>query len=262
MIENHREPFRHWWNWSAPAGRPRAVMAARTPAPPDERVLDDLRRRLDDGTYRRGDRLPPERDLARAFAVSRTVLRRALAVLEAEGRIWRGVGQGTFAGGPVIEDPARVPDIRGLTSPAEVMEVRLALEPELARLAAHRANTRELDEVERCCEKARTARTQETYEAWDGRVHHAIAAAAHNRLFLALFEALNAVRNHTAWGRAREAKRSSAWQRQTAAHHHHVLDALRRRDAGAAETRMRDHLVAVRGHLLAGSPRGDAPDEP
>lgn len=226
------------------------MSVAATEVSPRERVLRELRSRLEQGRYQPGDRLPPERELAAELSVSRTVLRGALAVLEAEGLIWRGVGQGTFVGGRTIDAPERVPDIRGLTSPAEVMEVRLALEPELARLAAHRANSRELDEVDRCCAKASSARTQQTYELWDGRIHHAIATAAHNRLFLALFEALNAVRSHTSWGQAREARRSAAWQQATAQQHDRILQALRRRDAPAAEALMREHLQAVRDHLL------------
>lgn len=221
---------------------------------PRERVLNVLRNRLDEGRYASGDRLPPERDLAAELAVSRSVLRGALAVLEAEGRIWRGVGQGTFVGGR-DEGPARVAEMKHLTSPAEVMEVRLALEPELARLAAHRATSRELDEVERCWRKAAAARTQETYELWDGRIHHAVASAAHNRLFLALFEALNAVRSHTTWGKAREARRSTQWQQRTTLQHEAILSALRSRDAAGAQARMREHLEAVRDHLLGGDAR-------
>lgn len=224
---------------------------------PQDRVLAELRRRLDEGVLRPGDRLAPERLLAQELDVSRAILRGALAVLDAEGRIWRGVGKGTFVGGPRVDSPGHVPDIAGLTSPAEVMEVRLALEPTLARLAAHRASGRELDEVETCSEKAASASSQATYEAWDGRMHHAIATAAHNRLFLALFEAMNAVRDHTTWGQAREARRSSAWHRSTHEQHARIVVALRERDAVRADCLMIEHLRAVREQLL-GPSGGDA----
>lgn len=217
---------------------------------PRERVLQELRQRIDKSAYRPGDRLPPERELARQLDVSRTVLRGALAVLEAEGAIWRGVGQGTFVGTPSIDGPDRIQAIRDLTSPAEVMEVRIALEPELAALAAHRASGNELDEVERCCDKAAAAQTQQTYELWDGRFHHAIASAGHNRLFVALFEAMNAVRDHTTWGQVREAKRSQAWQQETTKQHLAILAALRERDAARARERMVAHLQAVKHQLL------------
>lgn len=233
-----------------------------------EDVLRELRQRLDQGAYPPGDRLPPERALASELDVGRAVLRRALAVLEAEGRIWRGVGQGTFAGDGAVEAAStHVPgasmlslaEIRDLTSPAEVMEVRLALEPPLARLAAHRATSRELDAVEHLCDKAATATTQRTYELWDGRLHHAVAAAAHNRLFLALFEALNAVRDNTSWGQARQARRSQEWQHTVTAQHRSILEALRQRDAEAAEARMARHLEAVRVRLLGSGTADKSP---
>lgn len=224
---------------------------------PRDVVLRELRDRFESGLYTSGDRLPPEREFARELGVSRTVLRGALDVLEAEGRIWRGVGQGTFVGSPTIDGPGQVPNISGLTSPAEVMEVRIRLEPEIAYLAAHRASGLELDQVERCCDKAAAAQVQRTYELWDGRFHHGIATAAHNRLFLALFEAMNAVRDHTSWGQIREARRSQAWQDQTTEQHRAIVGALRSRDADASKRLMKIHLEAV-GEQLLGSPRATA----
>jgi len=69
------------------------------PAQPVERrhrlaeiILDESRR----AGLRRGSRLPTERQLAANLGATRTSVRRALTVLEAEGRISREVGRGTF----------------------------------------------------------------------------------------------------------------------------------------------------------------------
>ena len=56
--------------------------------------------RCDQPGYAPGGRLPTERSLAGEFGVTRTVVRHALAVLEAEGRISREVGRGTFLKAP------------------------------------------------------------------------------------------------------------------------------------------------------------------
>ena len=61
-------------------------------------ALTGLRQYLTEQEFSLNSRLPAERDLSTALGVSRTDLRKALAVLEAEGQIWRHVGRGTFVG--------------------------------------------------------------------------------------------------------------------------------------------------------------------
>ena len=88
-------------------------------------------------------RLPPERELAERLGVKRAELRRSLAVLEREGQLWRHVGKGTFVG----PRPPRLLDISDLaqrSSPIQVMRARIALEPELTRLAAINATSAEI----------------------------------------------------------------------------------------------------------------------
>lgn len=221
-----------------------------------ERVLQELRARLDAEEFRSGDRLPPERQLATELGVSRSLLRGALSILEAEGKIWRGVGQGTFVGRRAVGRPADLADIGHLTNPSEVMEVRITLEPVLAYLASQRATTRDLDEIRRCCEKTATAENHETYELWDSRFHRAIAEAARNQLFLALFDAMNSVRENTAWGRVREAATTAERQRHTSQQHREIVGALEDRDSGRTRAAMRQHLEAVRDNLLDPAPVG------
>ncbi|MBQ9352329.1 winged helix-turn-helix domain-containing protein, partial [Phyllobacterium sp.] len=61
-------------------------------------ALDRLRRLLASDEFGKDGKLPTERALSESLGVSRRSVRRALEVLEAEGRIWRRQGQGTFAG--------------------------------------------------------------------------------------------------------------------------------------------------------------------
>ena len=63
--------------------------------PLHHQVYLDLKAKLDDGTYRAGDRLPPERELARQYGLSLITVRRALDELAREQRIQRTQGRGT-----------------------------------------------------------------------------------------------------------------------------------------------------------------------
>src|SRR5687768_5866829 len=131
-------------------------------------------------------RLPPERELALLLKISRGTLRRILDELEAEGVIWRHVGQGTFIG---MRQPAvKRSRITRFTNPDEVMEARLLLEPRLAAMAAFRASAEDVARMEYCLRKSEAAGTTATFELWDGRLHRAIAEAARNHMLLALFD--------------------------------------------------------------------------
>jgi DNA-binding GntR family transcriptional regulator len=72
------------------------------------------------------ERLPAERDLCLVLGLSRSRLRKGLAVLEAEGQVWRHVGRGTFVGPRPIPNLSDVELLTSLTSPTAVMEARMS----------------------------------------------------------------------------------------------------------------------------------------
>ncbi len=207
-------------------------------------LVRDLRKLLD-GTHPVGTRLPPERTLCASLGVSRTLLRAALGELEAEGRLWRHVGQGTFVGGRPLASDRALALASAVTSPADVMEVRLATEPQLAFHAAMRATESDRAHLRHCLAKLERSPNHANYARWDSTFHRAIAEAAHNALFLMLFDAVNAVRNQQAW--------SDVWERMITPNrklydkqHGQMLEAILARDPHRARELMRQHLQFVR----------------
>lgn len=206
-------------------------------------ALETLRMMIDERRFGPDGRLPPERELAASLGIARHTLRRALEVLEAEGRVWRRQGQGTFCGRPPAP-PARL-GVSDRTSPQEVMEVRLGVEPLLAGFAALRATAEDVARLRLCAARTAAATDAEAYELWDGALHRAIAEAARNTLFLAVFDAVNAVRKETHWESLREAARSPDRQALFAGQHRRLVEAIAARDMAAASAAMREHLEAV-----------------
>src|SRR5258708_28443287 len=92
-------------------------------------------------------RLPPERELAKKFRVSRAELRKVLAVLEAEGQIQRHVGKGTFVVNPPSDSGPNGEDFSQRTTPLAPVHARRVVEPELARLAALNATSAQFIEM-------------------------------------------------------------------------------------------------------------------
>jgi GntR family transcriptional regulator, uxu operon transcriptional repressor len=138
-----------------------------------------------------GSRLPTERQLAADLGATRTTIRRALAVLEAEGHISREVGRGTFlrdarwaragadgdggpgagGGGPGAgtAGAAGGPGPGGWAgfAPADVMAIRRMLEPSAMRLVVAWAAAADFGEMDRCLAGGEQADSYDEFELWD-----------------------------------------------------------------------------------------------
>lgn len=197
------------------------------------------------------DRLPSERRLCELLGVRRSELRKAFAILESEGAVWRHVGRGTFIGDGVA-DPGtgQLAGVAKRTPPREVLQARLLLEPVLAREAALHATTEQLDALRDTAQRMRGAATWREYETLDNHFHRQVAAAAANTPMLALFDQLNALRRMVAWGRLRSRAAVPPPDHHSFAEHDALLDAIGERDGAGAEARMREHLRSVTALLF------------
>ncbi len=218
--------------------------------------LAKLRKFLTPERFPVNSRLPPERQLAIDLDVSRSALREGLTILEAEGKLWRHVGKGTFVGGRPAPQSDGFSLVSQRTSPVEVMEVRLLVEPRIASLAAIRAKATDIKHMQRCLDKldgalrrGDSADEGRIYDKWDGTLHHAIAEATHNSLLLALFDAVNEVRSLSTWGRLQTAAMNKQRWRIYGEQHHAFVDAIANRDPAGAERLMRHHLETVQKNL-------------
>lgn len=213
-------------------------------------ALGQLRALLDGDSFDGEQKLPPERELAVRIGIGRRALRRALEVLEAEGRIWRHQGKGTFVGARPVEAPASLEGLSRRTNPLEVMDVRLAVEPVLARLAALAASDADIERLLRLAEKTASSADADSRELWDSALHRAVAEVAGHQLFLAIFDMVDRIRQDMNWRQLRERARSGERQRIYVEQHRAVIAAIAKREAHAAERAMREHLQFVRSNLL------------
>ncbi len=209
-----------------------------------------LRSYLADSNLELNSRLPPERTLSRQLGVSRNLLRKALAELEAEGQIWRHVGRGTFVGSRPLESASDIDYVSSHTTPRELMEARFLIELGLARLAAGHATNADMRELEHCIRKTKSATDWRVYEIWDTNLHRTIAAAAHNTCLMALFDTLNAVKRAVVWARPREVPLARKLDHHSFAEHDAIISAIIGRDPARAEAAMRRHLESVRDRLM------------
>lgn len=195
-------------------------------------------------------RMPAERELCETLGVSRGDLRKALAVLEKDGRIWRHVGKGTFIGSGPIEETIGISEIAGRTNPADVMRTRLILEPEIAREAALHATLDDIAAMRQSLIQTREAETWRQYENFDNLLHRQIAQASANKVLLGLFDVLNAVRRTVVWGRLRSDGARPPPDHHSFADHELIVQAIAERDLAGAAGAMRAHLQQVGRRLI------------
>jgi GntR family transcriptional repressor for pyruvate dehydrogenase complex len=210
-----------------------------------EALAEKLKTGFAQGDFVRDGRVIAERTLAEQLGVGRRALRKALDLLESDGLIWRRQGQGTFFGTPPTPRLRKLEGLATKTSPFEIMEVRQEIEPSMARFAALRASQGDIDAMRSMVEKAASATTQAEYEKWDAAFHQRLAESVKNTLFLAVFEAVNAVRREAAWARMRESSHSDTLIEELSAQHRDIINAIELRDPKRAEDAMRRHLSEV-----------------
>jgi len=210
-----------------------------------EEVISRLREMIHSGQLRSGDRLPPERDLAKLFGVSRPTLRAGIRSMAAVGILQARQGAGTFVvktdGSPSLDsNPLRLmASLHGFTS-GEMFEARRSLEMSIAALAAERATSDHLVSMsEEIAGMYASLDDPEQFLVHDMRFHQAVAAASGNRILTSL---MNMVATILFDVRSKTVKRAKDLK-ESAEMHRHVYRAIRERSAEAARNAMRDHLV-------------------
>jgi DNA-binding FadR family transcriptional regulator len=217
-----------------------------------------------------GSRLPTERQLATDLGVTRSSVRHALAMLEAQGRISREVGRGTFLRElPAASPAAHAPPVPGQSAdgsraadpapgadfaPADVMTIRRLLEPPAMSLVVGWATAADLEEMDRCLAGGDAAASYEEFEFWDLALHRCIMAASHSPLLVALYRDIEAARHGQVWGDLKRRSSSAGRREQYQADHRAIVGALRARDSARAVEAMRVHLARVSDHFNATDP--------
>jgi len=210
-----------------------------------EEVVVRLRDMIHSGELSPGDRLPPERDLAKLLGVSRPTLRAGIRSLATVGILQSRQGAGTFVAqrdeSPTLDSsPLRMLSaLHGFTSD-EMFEARLALEMSIAGMAAERATSEQMTLMaEEITGMYASLNVPEQYLVHDMKFHQTIAAASNNRILTSL---MNMVATILFDSRSKTVKRARDLK-ESAEQHHNIYRAMRERDAEAARRAMHDHLI-------------------
>ena len=210
-------------------------------------IAEQIRSSIMSGEFAPGDRLPPERELAEMFGVSRPSVREALNILAASGLVEAYQGGGTIvkslmesSSGNSLTDMIRLEQARAL----DVIEVRKCMESWTAYYAAQRAlpeDLRKLEEIVDAMEGNLTG--MKPSEDLDANFHIVIAKATHNIVWLhmmqSIFDAMKEFQQ-SVW---RAVYLTDDDHRILYGHHRRIFEGIRDRDPERAREMMMEHLT-------------------
>jgi GntR family transcriptional regulator, transcriptional repressor for pyruvate dehydrogenase complex len=222
-----------------------------------EQVVTHIRRLIERGELRPGDRLPAERNLAVRLGVSRPSVRAGLRALSAMGVVQPRHGSGTYIpdGPPVLgsEPLSFLAALHGFTG-LEMYEARRILEVGAAGLAAERATDEQLAKLAEDVEALYGAlESPQVFLVHDINFHRSVAAASGNPIVASLMEMVSALYYDR---RRQTAQRASERDLRDAAEaHRHIYDAICAHDAERARQAMNEHLLQASAYQEQENPR-------
>jgi GntR family transcriptional regulator, transcriptional repressor for pyruvate dehydrogenase complex len=212
-----------------------------------EQIVQQIEDSILKGDLKGGEQLPAERDLAQQFGVSRTAVREAMKTLREKGLVEAYAGRGTFVTNETSRSMRHTLDRMMRSGPSEsaghLVEVREILEPEIAALAAKRADEEARGAMRESITVMDASRLDpEGFIEGDLDFHLALAEAAGNPLILSLIDSIVGLLREQ---RLRTYHIDGGPERGQY-HHKRILEAIERRDPLGAREAMFAHLRQVR----------------
>jgi GntR family transcriptional repressor for pyruvate dehydrogenase complex len=212
-----------------------------------EQIVQQIEESITNGALKEGDQLPAERELAQQFGVSRTAVREAVKALREKGLVEAYPGRGTFitsgTAHSIRQTLDRMIKVGQPEGTANLAEVREILEPDIAALAATRADEEDIAAMREAIALMDSMRQDaDAFIEADLDFHLALAEAASNPLILSLIDSIV--------GLLREQRKRIFYvdggPERGQYHHKRILEAVEHRDSQGAREAMRAHLRQVR----------------
>jgi DNA-binding FadR family transcriptional regulator len=204
-------------------------------------IADQIAALIERGEYGVGQRLPPERDLAKQLGVSRPSVREALIALEVEGYVDVRVGSGVYVSGARNADPP--PPLPADSGPFELIKARWLIEAECAALAAKSATKAQVRLMEEALDQMDADRQRGVMPLGADRLFHLrIAEASGNSALALVVKTLWDQRTGPLFLRLEHHFDTPDLWNLAIREHREIVQAIARHDATAARGAMRRHM--------------------
>lgn len=224
-----------------------------------QQIVDQISRMMSDGTLKPGDRLPPERQLAEEFGVSRPAVREALSALNLMGLVEVRHGEGAFVQSVPFEGMMHSMALflameQGESLGRELLEIRAALEAEGAALAAERREEDDLTALAEALQKMECPLSPALAATSDWDFHRAVAAASDNSLLLQVMRMLAETMKEYIASYREKLLQIPGNHQLLYDEHRGIFETIRDRQPDLARDRMHAHILRVRQTLYGTVP--------
>jgi GntR family transcriptional regulator, transcriptional repressor for pyruvate dehydrogenase complex len=224
-----------------------------------ERVSAFFKEQLASGELRPGQRLLPERELAQKLGVSRPTLREVMRALTLLGAIEIRPGQGAFVTAPNLGVLREFFSVLLSMQPSlyeHVLEARVAIERQAARLACKHAQISDVDRLEAALLKIeKTVSDENAGSEADFEFHNALVRASHNEVLLFIHEAVQGLLRRSHLERRQAVLEMPGFLATLGRAHRMIVDAIISRDPDRAEEVVRAHLTIAQDYKAASARR-------
>jgi GntR family transcriptional repressor for pyruvate dehydrogenase complex len=213
-----------------------------------DKLAGEIEKLIVSGSIRVGERIPPERELAELWGLSRSSVRDALKQLALRGLIERRPGRGTIVVEKVNQLGGTLIDLLNDSQHEllQVMELRTVIEPAITARAAQRARPFDLEELTDLLQEMSDKVTAKRFAEFDRTFHLSIARATGNPLLVSLLERVGEIVDQS----RDEQLQSRGLRLASLQEHATILQALCDRDPVAAEAAALAHLESVQHRIL------------
>ena len=213
-----------------------------------EKVIDHIKNEIWQGTLKRGERLPPERELAETLGVSRNSVREAIRTLGLMGFVSSTQGAGNFVTCDIeqnLRESLRMMVLLGETNYLQISQLRRGLEGENARLAAERLTPKQAARLRELVRLMREEADAQKASAYDQEFHVLLCEASGNRLIKAFFGAMLSTINDFISTMYVRIVADPVQADALHSAHQGLAEALAARDGAAAAQAMNGHFEVV-----------------
>lgn len=207
-----------------------------------ELVAEQIKELVLNKQYAAGEKIPTEEELTKLFAVGRGTIREAIKRLQAEGILTASPGKGTFVSPDALSciQLSRFSKmVITMDQVQDLVELRLALEPEMAKLAAMRRTDKDIRAMQTCIDAMEDSDQKEHLLRCGHDFHRAVCKSTHNNMMEALHYSIS---NQLLKLRQMDFLTIDVYRRDLLVHQS-ILDAIVSQDARDAEEKMRAHIM-------------------
>lgn len=218
-----------------------------------EHIMEQIKILIANGTLKKGDKLPSERDLAEKFQVSRTSVREAFKALQVLGLIDSRQGGGSYITNDVdnaLIETLSIMFMLRQNHPKEILELRSTLETGIAKLAAEKIEAKELESLSRIIHEMNHCKDAEKDSILDRKFHHTLTTTSKNFFILCIWKSVF----HIIDSFIAQARENIVLHEENKEilldQHKKIFDAVKNNDPQKASYAMQKHLTFVNDYIM------------